>query len=78
MNNSIKTSKVLKTFYEDNKTIFICKTTTGYCFIKTVYHIPVRDDYGIQVVQKTFYNFNYKNEPLNVLIYRYKNNLLDV
>ena len=70
--------KVLKTFYEENKTIFICETVDSRLFIKTVYHIPTRDKFGIAVEQKTFYNFNYQDEPLNILIYRYKNNLLDL
>ena len=54
----------------------ICKDENGYHFYKTTYHIPVRDEQGIVVEQKTYYNFNYKDEPLNVLIYRYKNNLI--
>lgn len=72
------TTKVIKTFYEENKTVFICKAANGYHFVKTVYHIPVRDNYGVAVEQKTFYNFNFKNEPLNMLVYRYKNNLLEI
>ena len=75
---TIKNCKVLKTFFEDNKTIMICEDDNGYHFFKTTYHIPTRDNHGIVVSQKTFYNFNFKNEPLNILIYRYKNNMLDV
>lgn len=74
---TIKNSKILKTFYENNKTICICEDEQGYKFFKTTYHIPIRDNFGICVSQKTFYNFNYKDEPLNILIYRYKNDLLD-
>lgn len=72
----IKNCKVLKTFIEENKTIMICEDENGYHFYKTTYHIPVRDERGIVVEQKTYYNFDYKDESLNILIYRYKNNLI--
>lgn len=75
---TIKNFKTLKTFFEDNKTISICEDDKGYKFFKTTYHIPVRDEQGVCVTQKTFYNFDFKDEPLNILIYRYKNNLLEV
>ncbi|WP_289147003.1 hypothetical protein [uncultured Megamonas sp.] len=75
---TIKDYKVLKTFVEENKTIEICEDNNGYHFIKTEYHVPVQDQFGGHIEHKTFYNFNYEDEPLNILIYRYKNDMLDL